>query len=131
MISLLRLLRILSFWIKRGGNLKKECIVWPPMFTAATPVGAKTATFFAVFFLKYLRRVDLPLPALPVIKMLSFVFSIKLKAPTNSSFNSKLSGRTFASLSSLFLLFSDIRGSLGLVREFSLSSRKNFLKLGD
>ena len=36
----------------------------------ATPVGAKTATFFFVLWRKYSKSVDLPVPAFPVIKRL-------------------------------------------------------------
>ena len=32
-----------------NGILKKECIVCPPTFTAAMPVGARTTYFFLVF----------------------------------------------------------------------------------
>jgi hypothetical protein len=62
--------------INLGGNLKKEWIVWPFTFNAAMPVGARTTTFFFVVFLNNCKRVDLPVPARPVIKKCSFPDSI-------------------------------------------------------
>ena len=50
------------------------------MFNAAIPVGANKATCFFVLFTNNFNNVDLPVPALPVIKMQRFVFSIKSNA---------------------------------------------------
>ena len=50
------------------GILKKLCNVTPPALMAAMPVGASTTCFFLVLAQIYLRKVDLPVPALPVRK---------------------------------------------------------------
>src|SRR5690606_41600928 len=54
--------RRLFFSINEGGILKREWIVWPFTFSAATPVGATTTKSFLELFLKYCRRCDLPVP---------------------------------------------------------------------
>ena len=43
-----------------GLKPKKEWMVWPDIFTALTPVGAKTTMFLRVMERKYSRRVDFP-----------------------------------------------------------------------
>ena len=48
------------------GSWKKECMVTPPALTAATPVGATTASLFPQFSTICFRKVVLPVPALPV-----------------------------------------------------------------
>ena len=56
--------------IRRGGSLKKEWMVCPPAFIAATPVGA-TITALSPASLRNLRSsVVLPVPARPVRKRL-------------------------------------------------------------
>jgi hypothetical protein len=59
-----------------GGILKKEWMVLPSIFKAATPVGARTAIFLVVLAIKERRRVDFPVQAFPVRKRLSLVFSM-------------------------------------------------------
>ena len=54
--------------ISRGGRPKKEWIVWPPTLTAASPVGASTATSSVMRSRSPRRSVDLPVPARPVTK---------------------------------------------------------------
>src|SRR3990167_7549168 len=85
---------IASFTESPGGKRKKEWIVWPPTFSAATPVGASTTTFFFEFSFKYFKKVDLPVPARPVMKTLPFDFSSKLNAFSNPSLNSIFSNKT-------------------------------------
>ncbi|GBE04374.1 hypothetical protein BMS3Abin09_01308 [bacterium BMS3Abin09] len=74
--------------VTSGLKLKKEWTVCPFTLTAATPVGASTAIFFLVVSLKYSRRVDLPVPALPVIKTLLSDLSITCRAWRKRSFSS-------------------------------------------
>ncbi len=45
------------------GSRNREWIVWPPTFSAATPVGAQITTCFSVFHDRWLSSVDLPVPA--------------------------------------------------------------------
>ena len=52
--------------IRRGGNLKKEWIVCPPAFIAATPVGASTMAFSPAPARNLRNIVVLPVPARPV-----------------------------------------------------------------
>ena len=54
--------------VSQKGSLKKLCNVLPPALMAAIPVGASTTCFFFVFAQMYFRKVDLPVPALPVRK---------------------------------------------------------------
>ena len=49
-------------------SLKKLCRVLPPALMAAMPVGANTTCFFFTLAHTYFRKVDLPVPALPVRK---------------------------------------------------------------
>src|SRR3989338_514538 len=60
-------------------------MVCPFTFTAATPVGARTAKFFLLFSRNKCKSVDLPVPARPVKKICLSVFSIKSSAWANSS----------------------------------------------
>ena len=92
--------------INLGGNLKKEWIVLPLAFIAVIPVNAKITYFLIVFCLKYSSKVDLPLPAFPVINILLLLFSILLIKPLNSSVIIKFSGKTVPVSS--FVLFSAI-----------------------
>ena len=55
---------------RRGGKLKKEWMVWPPTFTAARPVGARTIAFSSELKISWRSSVVLPVPARPVRKML-------------------------------------------------------------
>ena len=48
------------------GSLKKLCRVVPPALIAAMPVGARIMCFFFVFAQMWRRKVDFPVPALPV-----------------------------------------------------------------
>src|SRR5579863_5674161 len=52
---------------------------------AATPVGARTITDFLVVALKYLNKVDFPVPAFPVTNRLSPPRSIRSNVIWNSS----------------------------------------------
>ena len=61
------------------GSRNSEWMVCPPTFSAATPVGAQMTSGFAVFHDRWLSSVDLPVPARPVTKMCSRVFSIASK----------------------------------------------------
>ena len=61
-------------------NLKKECIVSPPAFKAATPVGANITNFFLNCETRYFKKVVFPVPAFPVTKTLSFVCNNIFKA---------------------------------------------------
>ena len=58
------------------GILKNEWSVCPPTLTAAMPVGASTICFLAVLAVMCFRKVDLPVPALPVMKTERLVVSI-------------------------------------------------------
>lgn len=60
-------------------------MVDPLAFIAAMPVGAKTTYFFLVVSHRYLRKVDLPVPALPVRKIDCRVRVIKSSAFLNSA----------------------------------------------
>ena len=62
----LRLRRMSSERMRRGGNPKKEWIVWPPTFTAASPVGASTTASCVIMSRRQRSSVDLPVPARPV-----------------------------------------------------------------
>jgi hypothetical protein len=75
-----------------GLKRQKEWIVCPWTFSAATPVGAITATFLSVISRKHFSNVDLPVPARPVTKMDFSVSSINRKARRNSGLSSILSG---------------------------------------
>lgn len=55
------------------------------------PVGARTTTFFLVIDRKYLKKVDFPVPALPLRKTFSEVFS-KTSKSSRSSFVSLIVG---------------------------------------
>ena len=62
------------------GSCRKECIVSPPAFIAATPVGATIALCLVVWVLMYFKKVVLPVPALPVRKRFSSVSRTKVTA---------------------------------------------------
>ena len=62
----LRLRRMSSGRIRRGGKPKKEWMVWPPTLTAARPVGATITISSATRSRRHLSSVDLPVPARPV-----------------------------------------------------------------
>ena len=62
----LRLRRMSSGRISRGGKPKKEWMVWPPTLTAASPVGARTTISSETRSLRQVSNVDLPVPARPV-----------------------------------------------------------------
>ena len=51
-----------------GGSWKNELMVTPPALMAAIPVGATTTNFFSQVSCRFLRKVVLPVPALPVRK---------------------------------------------------------------
>ena len=90
-----------------GWKRKKEWIVWPWTLIAATPVKAKTTTFFFVVARKCLRKWDFPVPALPVRKMFLSLFSSRLMISLFSLFKSKSSGASILAnfwLSRLFLV---------------------------
>ena len=55
----------------------------------AIPVGAKTATLFLEVFLNNCKRVDFPVPALPVTKAASDEFSNWSRISVNSLLNDK------------------------------------------
>ena len=63
-----------------GEIWKKECMVTPSALTAATPVGATTIAVLALRLSTSFRKVVLPVPALPVRKMLTPVCSTKSHA---------------------------------------------------
>jgi hypothetical protein len=63
-----------------GKNQKKECIVCPPIFWAATPVVPSNTKRFFVFEIKKFTSVDFPAPAFQVKYIDFFVFSIIFKA---------------------------------------------------
>ena len=63
----------MSFNNVLGGNLKKLCIVWPPISLAAIPFLDRQMYFLFVFFFKYSMKEDLPVPALPYMKHDLFV----------------------------------------------------------
>ena len=67
------------------GSRKSEWMVCPPTLRAATPVGAAITTCFEVFHDKWFRSVDLPVPARPVTKMFSRVFSMSSKTAACSA----------------------------------------------
>ena len=71
-----------------SGSWKNECIVTPPAFIAAMPVGATTTTLFLDSSTTLLRNVVLPVPAFPVRKTLFPVFSTNSHAVFNSLFPS-------------------------------------------
>jgi hypothetical protein len=54
-------------------------MVCPPTFSAATPVGAQINTCLEVFQARWFSSVDFPVPARPVTKMCSRVFSMASK----------------------------------------------------
>ena len=63
------------------GRCRKECMVTPSAFFAATPVGARTTTFFFLrlhWEVSSRSTVVLPVPALPVMKS---------DSPSNTKFN--------------------------------------------
>ena len=60
----------------RGGNKKKECMVFPLALIADIPVEARMTKFFFELILKYSNNVVFPVPALPVIKIFLFVYSV-------------------------------------------------------
>jgi hypothetical protein len=62
----LRLRRMSSGRMSRGGKPKKEWMVWPPTLTAARPVGARITISSASSSLRQVSSVDLPVPARPV-----------------------------------------------------------------
>ena len=62
----LRLRRMSSGRISRGGKPKKEWMVWPPTLTAASPVGASTTISSVIIPRRQVSSVDLPVPARPV-----------------------------------------------------------------
>ena len=62
----LRLRRMSSGRISRGGKPKKEWMVWPPTLTAASPVGASTTISSVIIPRRLVSSVDLPVPARPV-----------------------------------------------------------------
>ncbi len=66
MTAPLRLRRISSARMRRGGNPKNECSVCPPTLTAASPVGARTASSPGIKSRSARRSVDFPVPARPV-----------------------------------------------------------------
>ena len=59
-----------------SGRPKKEWMVLPPAFTAATPVGARTTKFFFTSSWTIFRKVVFPVPARPVRKKELLVFAI-------------------------------------------------------
>ena len=76
--------------VMSGLKPKNEWMVWPLILSAATPVGASATTFLAVMTRKYSSRVDLPVPARPVMKALLPVLSMTSRARRNWSFISIL-----------------------------------------
>ena len=66
-------------------SFSSEWIVCPPTFSAATPVGAVMTMFFEVRAARWFRSVDLPVPARPVMKRWSRVFSMRSKSTRCSS----------------------------------------------
>lgn len=68
-----------------SGSWKNECIVTPPALMAATPVGATTTVFLAVVRCICLRKVVLPVPALPVRKRWRPVWLMTRVARENSA----------------------------------------------
>ena len=75
------------------GILKKECSVWPPTFTAAMPVGASTTCSLLVLAQIYLRKVLLPVPALPVRNTERRVLRIRFQAFWNSTLSRSIFSR--------------------------------------
>ena len=69
------------------GSWKKEWMVTPPALMAATPVGATTMGRLRERSTTVFRKVVLPVPALPVRKMLRPVFSTKSHAVRSSLFS--------------------------------------------
>ena len=68
------------------GSWKKEWMVIPPALMAATPVGATTIDRFLLCSTTVFKKVVLPVPALPVRKILRPVCSTKSHAMRSSSF---------------------------------------------
>ena len=68
------------------GSWKKECMVVPAAFMAATPVGANTTVFFLVLFFICFKKVVFPVPALPVRNRDLFVDVTKSIAKSYSIF---------------------------------------------
>src|SRR5699024_1065324 len=63
--------------------------VWPPTLSAATPVGAAITSCLSVRQASSLSSVDFPVPALPVTKMWSRVFSMRSKTACCSGARAK------------------------------------------
>ena len=70
------------------GSWKKEWMVTPSALIAATPVGATTTDRLRLCSTTAFRNVVLPVPALPVRKILRPVFSTKSHACLSSAFRS-------------------------------------------
>jgi hypothetical protein len=83
-------------------------MVCPRTFKAAIPVGAMTAIFFLVVSLKSWSKVDLPVPAFPVIKYDSLVCSSKARQFLKSAVSASGSNLPEDNTLNIFVKYIDI-----------------------